>query len=194
MTPHPSDGDCTWPVHPRLCGEHPRLLIASGSHTVHPRLCGEHSTLCDTRANGPGSSPPVRGTPTDVTRNHDSLRFIPACAGNTSPRERHHDAKTVHPRLCGEHPCPPEDEVLDIGSSPPVRGTPGMNLYVPLIDRFIPACAGNTDGTHIEWTNATVHPRLCGEHRRRPRPLSHGVGSSPPVRGTPFLEPTLITS
>ena len=93
------------------------------AHTVHPRLCGEHAHLGLYEVNAVGSSPPVRGTPSRRDEFLATMRFIPACAGNThcpapfqscrrfipacagntmrtaiSPR-----LAMVHPRLCGEH-------------------------------------------------------------------------------------------
>ena len=81
-----ANGTNTITVHPRVCGEHtisnladttgngssprvrgtrlPTITIASWM-PVHPRVCGEHGILLDGQ--------------------HDFLRFIPACAGNTLP-------------------------------------------------------------------------------------------------------------
>ena len=50
--------------------------------------------------------------------------------------------------------------------------------------RFIPACAGNTQGWPRSPSTRPVHPRVCGEHRRRGHRRSHRGGSSPRVRGT----------
>ena len=70
------------------------------------------------------------------------------------------------------------------GSSPRLRGT--RNRYPGRIgcDRFIPASAGNTQVTDFKTRLITVHPRVCGEHRRA---LLAGLlvgGSSPRLRGT----------
>ena len=75
----------------------------------------------------------------------------------------------------------------DIGSSPQARGTRNTGSDPCTIFRFIPAGAGNTEGTVAAIELMAVHPRRRGEHRGRripPRPLS---GSSPQARGTPWI-------
>ena len=173
---------------------------------VHPRLCGEHSSVSRSKRLPNGSSPPVRGTHVAQNLGGWRFRFIPACAGNTKARQgkarqdwagfipacagntprlaRLGGQVAVHPRLCGEHNEADTAKVTDTGSSPPVRGTLGP-WSKPTPDlRFIPACAGNTDLSHLEAELATVHPRLCGEHLPRRTLPRYPPGSSPPVRGT----------
>ena len=172
------------PVHPRVCGEHERIAARRQSiPTVHPRVCGEHGRRC--RDSWPvdavhprvcgervaahqrdaptgGSSPRVRGTlrgssvaldcrfiPACAGNTSPALdaiarsRFIPACAGNTRPISARRLQAAVHPRVCGEHA---------------LRG-------------------GDAAGA--------VHPRVCGE-RVAVWPVNDAacVGSSPRVRGT----------
>ena len=49
---------------------------------------------------------------------------------------------------------------------------------------IIPACAGNTRTLPPTYYACRDHPRVCGEHRRRPRSACCRRGSSPRVRGT----------
>ena len=72
------------------------------------------------------------------------MRFIPACAGNTSAPAEMIWYRAVHPRVRGEHLAliPPQLGVF--GSSPRARGTLEKVFRSHLRDRFIPACAGNT--------------------------------------------------
>ena len=70
------------------------------------------------------------------------------------------------------------------GSSPRVRGTPVLLGLVPRLDRFIPACAGNTRMRSYSFSHSAVHPRVCGEHNSDGRNPSIPAGSSPRVRGT----------
>ena len=136
------------PVHPRVCGEQPRIRRAV------PVSCG--------------SSPRVRGTApgSHTSRMARRVRFIPACAGNrsrifkvinrhirvgSSPRVRgtvaiwKHIAtsEAVHPRVCGEQWLPINDMYAGFGSSPRVRGTVVRCASHDRLRRFIPACAGN---------------------------------------------------
>ncbi len=71
------------------------------------------------------------------------------------------------------------------GSSPRVRGTHRLGVEPFVNRRFIPACAGNTLGSLLDWPGIPVHPRVCGEHVRVKCRTPPTVGSSPRVRGTP---------
>ena len=160
----------------------PRATASTSA--VHPRVCGEHcSPLLIARLRR-GSSPRVRGTLVVIGRQFDCLRFIPACAGNTHRRRVHCDIESVHPRVCGEHPGRTRAAVFNDGSSPRVRGTREDLLCAGPVRRFIPACAGNTRRTEVSRRDYAVHPRVCGEHRLRPRAMVSLDGSSPRVRGT----------
>ena len=151
---------------------------------VHPRLRGEHHRRAWLRHPGRGSSPPARGTPRRVLAGGLTLRFIPACAGNTKRPLSQRAFPTVHPRLRGEHGGVASARHRWNGSSPPARGTRRSLPARSLVFRFIPACAGNT----VIWPTLmpveTVHPRLRGEHRPGPEPDADRAGSSPPARGT----------
>ena len=177
-------------VHPRPCGEHvapepagipfngfiparagnTAILPSRSSLTpVHPRPCGEHMVALRGARAPAGSSPPVR-------------EHVPAA--------RRCRATTVHPRPCGEHGRQCIQAGKECGSSPPVRGTRGQASARIPSQRFIPARAGNTvDGSCITMV-ATVHPRPCGEHCARTAYATILDGSSPPVRGTLFLQKT----
>ena len=92
--------------------------------------------------------------------------------------------RTVHPRRCGEHDFLMMPMGTDAGSSPQVRGTPGISGHLLTLQRFIPAGAGNTFGIECDGTSIKVHPRRCGEHSRLPPDNYPQDGSSPQVRGT----------
>ncbi len=132
-----------------------------------------------------GSSPRVRGTRAYVYAFQALIRFIPACAGNTNFLRRRGRGISVHPRVCGEHPCQESLARLYFGSSPRVRGTLFPCHIRHICCRFIPACAGNT--LYIGGRNkaGAVHPRVCGEHPRMVKAFAPQFGSSPRVRGTP---------
>ena len=92
--------------------------------------------------------------------------------------------RTVHPRACGEHlgSLPPVKALN--GSSPRLRGTFGHNTGKGCKGRFIPAPAGNIYGRVCGHELGPVHPRACGEHRRRRHLTPTPYGSSPRLRGT----------
>ena len=151
---------------------------------VHPRGCGEHSSWAWSPPSGTGSSPRVRGTPTLPASQTVGLRFIPAGAGNTPFRTPHPPGRPVHPRGCGEHQGRVLSGGLGIGSSPRVRGTRTTSEWIHDQPRFIPAGAGNTRFAPLLPSEATVHPRGCGEHRSIVTCGGSRRGSSPRVRGT----------
>ncbi len=88
---------------PACAGNIVVISLALRRLAVHPRVCGEHPFAGVDWLPTIGSSPRVRGTfqPLFIIQHHS--RFIPACAGNIIGRVSERDAKTVHPRVCGEH-------------------------------------------------------------------------------------------
>ena len=118
--------------------------LRQDSPAVHPRACGEHIHCGSLRTSCNGSSPRMRGTPVNALSHNAQLRFIPAHAGNTSSSGSRLERSSVHPRACGEHRFYDLAESFDLGSSPRMRGTqkPVGRSYV--LNRFIPAHAGNT--------------------------------------------------
>ena len=104
---------------------------ADGWRSVHPRLRGEHFGSMAPLAMGCGSSPPARGTHLSPFPAAGSLRFIPACAGNTAPCRSIWPRPPVHPRLRGEHGIDDEIWMQRAGSSPPARGTLFTESVVP---------------------------------------------------------------
>ena len=110
---------------------------------VHPRVCGEQSPSSRASDQLAGSSPRVRGTESWRLWRQDALRFIPACAGNSTVTAPEHVILTVHPRVCGEQAHAGSGMPRSSGSSPRVRGTDFDAQKHNRTRRFIPACAGN---------------------------------------------------
>ena len=157
-------------------------------------MCGEHNSANSVKLRFLGSSPRVRGTRRYIARRRRLLRFIPACAGNTALPAIAKWPLPVHPRVCGEHRHSIKVELMPTGSSPRVRGTPFAGYTMPYMSRFIPACAGNTFPLRVPELFLSVHPRVCGEHKRfRQTGIIRG-GSSPRVRGTlhPVQRPRIL--
>ena len=109
-------------------------------------------------------------------------RFIPALAGNTSPRGPDRAPPPVHPRARGEHGGGTYTMSRDTGSSPRSRGT--RCTARTRTARFIPALAGNTARRSMAHRPASVHPRARGEHVIVEVGRLHARGSSPRSRGT----------
>ena len=130
----------------------------------HPRVCGEHAVRHHVTVTVGGSSPRVRGTPSERIGWIFWMRIIPACAGNTCAGG-----------LGG---------VGEEGSSPRVRGTRVEVTSADGCAGIIPACAGNTRQCEPSRYGLRDHPRVCGEHWGAHHLPSDGTGSSPRVRGT----------
>ena len=107
-------------------------------------MCGEQVLASDHKNEVGGSSPRVRGTGSEIRLGQSSLRFIPACAGNRALPRPPTGQRTVHPRVCGEQGHVNETPLVVAGSSPRVRGTALKAGKAAAINRFIPACAGNS--------------------------------------------------
>ena len=194
------------PVHPRVCGELAITLflglIPTGSsprvrgtrrgcrgcrrsRSVHPRVCGELSTKHVRSGPRAGSSPRVRGTLVAWRGRRDGERFIPACAGNSTPPAKLGSRPPVHPRVCGELWMCAGAMSAAAGSSPRVRGTRAAGEARCADGRFIPACAGNSWRRSPPAPPGPVHPRVCGElvprtqgHRRTERFIPACAGNS----------------
>ena len=131
-----------------------------------------------------GSSPHARGTVTRPSGQFMKWRFIPACAGNSGQGTWKRRWSPVHPRMRGEQNAAEYRTECHHGSSPHARGTAHTHDHDDAIDRFIPACAGNSR-THPETPRLPpVHPRMRGEQRSQPPAASRSAGSSPHARGT----------
>ena len=181
---------------PRLIAEKPFGIIpayAGNTMTVrrfiecardHPRICGEHYGDSDFVAELEGSSPHMRGTPSNMPSHHHAVGIIPAYAGNTIQRPAGRMVERDHPRICGEHSPSVSRWLESLGSSPHMRGTPPDMLVDAYLIGIIPAYAGNTACAHLRYCPRRDHPRICGEHIKRKSFPVILRGSSPHMRGT----------
>ena len=139
-----------------------------------------------------GSSPRARGTVELDSGDRSLLRFIPACAGNGWASLPRPHAGAVHPRVRGERDRAGRAVLLSDGSSPRARGTALAALVDALLERFIPACAGNGCPPWPGRSTGTVHPRVRGERFAAVRPRLGAAGSSPRARGTVLHHGVLV--
>ena len=149
---------------PACAGNTASIPLVASRHQDHPRVCGEHKAEEYGNPRIMGSSPRVRGTPFPGGRTRRRAGIIPACAGNTPGTCGRATSWWDHPRVCGEHINRSILDIVDMGSSPRVRGTPRNRTRCNWKAGIIPACAGNTgirpQGRFLPWD----HPRVCGEH------------------------------
>ena len=147
----------------------------------------------------------MRGT--HAGRRPDRLEcgIIPAHAGNTDRMARANAVRRDHPRACGEHLSDSLITPSESGSSPRMRGTLLVCLFLlflmgssprmrgTLLPRdyprgcfgIIPAHAGNTLPAATSEEMSRDHPRACGEHFCLFFLFLGVSGSSPRMRGTP---------
>ena len=151
---------------------------------VHPRVRGEQTGMLRVMYSGSGSSPRARGTVHKPNSPPALARFIPACAGNRRAGSRACGRWPVHPRVRGEQTEGGCMEYRGYGSSPRARGTARLPHQLPVLRRFIPACAGNSAKPTTAPSCAPVHPRVRGEQLPRARRRGRRPGSSPRARGT----------
>ena len=126
----------------------------------------------------------MRGTLTAVVVCHLVRGIIPAYAGNTIQLILCFPPCRDHPRVCGEHQVRDTLYGTTQGSSPRMRGTLGSAIQAPFMLGIIPAYAGNTNDRTPIYRMRRDHPRVCGEHRKRPEGQTAARGSSPRMRGT----------
>ena len=77
---------------------HPRLQMGD-----HPRVCGEHNEIHHQVYSGLGSSPRMRGAPSESSGSGSGGGIIPAYAGSTGRQAQRLRRREDHPRVCGEH-------------------------------------------------------------------------------------------
>ena len=69
----------------------------------HPRVCGENIASSFSVPSSAGTSPRMRGKPTNSDWMGTSIRNIPAYAGKTAQPTGCRRHRTEHPRVCGEN-------------------------------------------------------------------------------------------
>ena len=123
-TPHAADrGDLHGGIIPAHAGN--TLLARWDVRWIwdHPRACGEHSVHDIGYWSLRGSSPRMRGTPSEWCGSRLMVGIIPAHAGNTGGTSGISTVSGDHPRACGEHHDRGFFEKRILGSSPRMRGT-----------------------------------------------------------------------
>ncbi len=149
----------------------------------HPRACGANGYGVVEHAPPIGSSPRMRGKRLRVRELETAVRIIPAHAGQTQRDQAHHIRPSDHPRACGANEKSTRNMLDQFGSSPRMRGKPGLVWVEFAQTRIIPAHAGQTSSLSCSCTDCSDHPRACGANCFAL--LSGGLpsGSSPRMRG-----------
>ena len=114
---------------------------------AHPRVCGENQDTNVLDLTGAGSSPRVRGKLRAVISSPSAVWLIPACAGKTHLEAEPLAVPEAHPRVCGENIISVANPLMQLGSSPRVRGKRKAAKDFNSRGGLIPACAGKTLGS-----------------------------------------------
>ncbi len=130
-----------------------------------------------------GSSPHMRGKRFLPRTYAGSVRIIPAHAGQTHCRCLTATTGMDHPRTCGANIMVAVQWVINIGSSPHMRGKQEMEEVPTPTPRIIPAHAGQTSYSASSVARSSDHPRTCGANGRDPGRGRQRAGSSPHMRG-----------
>ena len=153
----------------------------------HPRRCGEHQSQAARKGRGKGSSPQMRGAHGPIGSYPIRFRIIPADAGSTLARRFPDSQSRDHPRRCGEHVRLSGRSGSGRGSSPQMRGAPCLLVGLSPSRRIIPADAGSTIAYTCFRDTTQDHPRRCGEHSLASLSFFLTSGSSPQMRGAPWM-------
>ena len=168
---------------PACAGEPPGTPCNRNRDRVYPRVCGGTGAADTTHSVSWGLSPRVRGNPVRDSTCQNTIRSIPACAGEPSPGGAPNTSSTVYPRVCGGTQLQCGFSTVCPGLSPRVRGNQSAYPARGLTARSIPACAGEPRCIASECALLWVYPRVCGGTcRYAPKCLSC-PGLSPRVRG-----------
>ena len=151
---------------------------------VYPRWRGELDRTASVVSSGSGLSPLARGTLQQSETSWLAVRFIPAGAGNTEQQVFQMASRAVYPRWRGELPRRLAQQSRPRGLSPLARGTLFFQEFIFLIERFIPAGAGNSCCSGAPLTDSPVYPRWRGELINPPCAGFFVPGLSPLARGT----------
>lgn len=155
----------SWPVDPRVRGEHEDFLANGGTPggspprmrgmparryrdrrcaRFTPSACGGYLDLDFGLEGVQGSPPRARGIPGGDSGTGRPSRFTPTCAGNTPKALGVAPFRRVHPRVRGEHKICGWHSWPLFGLPPLARGTYWHNRRHGRHARSTPAHAGNT--------------------------------------------------
>ena len=128
----------------------------------HPRACGANFQALPGKIGGFGSSPRMRGKLFVVNAQRSRSRIIPAHAGQTHAGHAAFMFDADHPRACGANHMSFGRSVIQVGSSPRMRGKRYGEANGTVTMRIIPAHAGQTSTRGVPSTSTSDHPRACG--------------------------------
>ena len=173
---------------PACAGEPVCIHRTRRADWVYPRVCGGTRLIVSGVNTVRGLSPRVRGNLSNGISRAETVRSIPACAGEPAWRSRTRNVIRVYPRVCGGTGFNGEGVITLDGLSPRVRGNRGAADARRQHDGSIPACAGEPRGHHARRPTRRVYPRVCGGTDGKTIQYYLDKGLSPRVRGNPTTD------
>ena len=173
-------GDRIIPAHAGQTSWHRSCSTATPDH---PRACGANQLTMLVSSRRTGSSPRMRGKLTVDYCIDFVLRIIPAHAGQTRISVMPLFTCKDHPRACGANPLYQERRCVGFGSSPRMRGKQVSAGNTAILNRIIPAHAGQTSTEVKTSCFYADHPRACGANVYELPVTVVRYGSSPRMRG-----------
>ena len=168
---------------PARAGEPPSRFGLHSQARVYPRACGGTKETSDGLKYMRGLSPRVRGNRPLARGGEQTVRSIPARAGEPAAAKAWVKWLGVYPRACGGTGLRLEERGRFEGLSPRVRGNPLQCRVHPELRRSIPARAGEPVPAIARNARPPVYPRACGGTDNVARDLRDEGGLSPRVRG-----------
>ena len=147
---------------PALAGEPLPKNRLGKWNKVYPRACGGTLLAARPEAVASGLSPRLRGNLFPSLHREQSLRSIPALAGEPEPVEGERRVTGVYPRACGGTDDLTRADMTALGLSPRLRGNPLPKRLIWHAPRSIPALAGEPGIGGGSSGLGAVYPRACG--------------------------------
>ena len=134
----------------------------------HPRIRGTNTTRIPVSISRPGSSPHTRDKFGSLYGGVINGRIIPAYAGQIPRICRISESLRDHPRIRGTNARLYLATAIGSGSSPHTRDKYDLRVNRRLLERIIPAYAGQMSLFRLFYRLLQDHPRIRGTNRSIP--------------------------
>ena len=172
---------------PAWAGETSGRQVRREFWAVYPRVGGGNAMSKYHVDKAKGLSPRGRGKLIAIPIKAESIRSIPAWAGETRQHASTRRLQEVYPRVGGGNEIKMAETLYPEGLSPRGRGKRQALRPDRAQKRSIPAWAGETAMTAMTMPAPAVYPRVGGGNARHPAEGFDVEGLSPRGRGKPPL-------
>ena len=137
--------DCIGGITPAYAGKREIVPYARPTLKDHPRLCGEKVSVSLKIFSDLGSPPPMRGKVRVAQNASNKGGITPAYAGKRQMVKNTAGGVWDHPRLCGEKRHTHVQNLIEVGSPPPMRGKGSEGSDEVTLTGITPAYAGKRE-------------------------------------------------